>query len=77
MERIAAEEAYLKSQYKNQSDTLALSQALEMATDNVRQAEHDVDSLGLTLLQEMRRINVERMHDIQEQMRSWIHAFHA
>ena len=56
MERVAAEEAYLKSQYKNQSDTFALSQALEMATDKVRQAEHDLDSLGRTLLQEMRRI---------------------
>lgn len=67
----------MKSQYKNQSDTLALSRALEITTDKVRQAEHDIDVLSRTLLQEMRRVGVERMQDIQEQMRSWIHAFHA
>lgn len=69
-----AETSFLKSQYKDQADAMALSTTLEACSEHVREAERRLAEISSLLLDEMRRINVERMHDIQLHTQSLIRA---
>lgn len=74
MARMDAEASFLKSQYKDQADAMALSMALEACSERVREAERQLAEINSLLLDEMCRVSVERMHDIQLHTHSWIHA---